>query len=63
MLAVVLYGRYKNPKILEAICALFIANICITNYLYMPFNHYHTREFVFWSIILQFRCAVICLLF
>ena len=52
MLAVVLFGKYKKPKIIEAICILFVANICIANYLYMPFNPYRTREFVYWSIIL-----------
>jgi len=56
-------ARSKYTRLHDVLCPLLVANICWFNFSYMPFNPSFPREYVFWAIILIFRCSIVTTLF
>ena len=63
ILLLFLLARFKYPILYNAINPLWTLNVCIFNYLYMPFNPDKPREFVFFAVILLFRTMTACTVF
>ena len=57
--ALFILARYKFSRLHDVICPLLVLNICWFNFAYMPFDPASPREFVFWSIIVIFRCSTL----
>lgn len=58
ILIMFLLARYKWKSIYQALNLAFVVNLCLFNYFYMPFNPEKPREFVYWTIILNFRVTI-----
>lgn len=63
LLLIFLLAQARVEWLYYTISPSAIIILCLYQYLYMPFNPAAPREFVFWSVILQFRCSVIVTMF
>lgn len=53
-ICIIMYALAKTvlPIMYDFICPTLLLNIILYQYLYMPFNPLHIREYCFWAIVL-----------